>query len=84
MTTLTSRTRVRSVEGGGLTAHCFDCGVELLLAAGADVADALAALDAAHPAREHRRRTHGAPRGWLVPAPISGSDRPYRRQGRDA
>lgn len=47
MTTLASRTRVRAGEAGRLTAGCSDCGDGLLLAPGADVADAHAALDAA-------------------------------------
>ena len=63
MTTLASRTRVRASEGGRLTAPCFDCAAELVLAPGADVAAALAALDAAHPPRAHGLRAGAAPKG---------------------
>ena len=76
MTTSASRTRVRADEGERLTARCHDCEVDLLLARDADVAAALASLDAAHPAREHRPVARAAPRGWLLRPPGSDDGRP--------
>jgi hypothetical protein len=66
MTTAASRTRVRSAQDGRLTAVCADCAAELVLAPGGDVAVALSALDAAHPARKHVAPAHPAPHGWVV------------------
>jgi hypothetical protein len=73
MTTAASRTRVRSAQDGRLTAMCSDCAAEFVLAPGADVAGALLALDAAHPAREHPARAHPGPRGWVAVSPAVGT-----------
>lgn len=53
-------------------AQCADCDSELVLPPGADVADALAALDAAHPAGPHAKRRQ-APAGWVVPLSAFGA-----------
>ena len=73
MTTLASRTKVRAGDDGRLTAQCFECAAELVLAPGADTAAALAALDAAHPAQPHRPRPHVTPKGWVVPLSSFGA-----------
>ena len=75
MTTTGSRTRVRSDEDGRLTAECSACTTELVLAPGADVVAALTALDKAHPARAHARRTSAAPAGWVLRTPGTGPRR---------
>jgi hypothetical protein len=73
MTTLAPRTRVRAGDGERLMAECRDCGQDFLLAAGADVVAALAALDEAHPARAHKARRAAAPAGWLIPLSAFGA-----------
>lgn len=66
MTSVASRTQVRADgEQERLSARCLDCDDDLLLAHGADVGAALAALDAAHPPRPHRRRPGSTPTGWV-------------------
>ena len=64
-----SRTRVRADDDGRLTAHCLDCDVQFVLAPEADVAAALSALDATHPARRHSPRPHLLPPFWLARPP---------------
>jgi len=63
MKVLSTATRVRAGADGRLTAECCPCGLQLEQVAGADVEQALAAFDQAHPPGQarHLRRL---PRGW--------------------
>lgn len=63
MTSTLSPTQVRCSSEGLLTARCTRCGTDFVQAPDADVRDALAALDRAHPASAHHRRV---PEGWLA------------------
>ena len=65
MTTVASPTQVRCTAEGLLTARCVLCGLELVQLPEADVAAALSALDAAHPASKRAHR-YGTPPGWRI------------------
>ena len=68
MTVVSTVTRVRADADGQLTAECRRCRLHLEQLPGADVEQALSALDRAHAAdgTEHDR---GLPQGWRAARP---------------
>lgn len=64
MTAAASPTQVRCTPDELLTAHCRQCGVDLVQVPETDVGAALAALDAAHPAGGRAEHAADPPAGW--------------------